>query len=404
MSDTYGSCVIVLDNATRNIAKSVSYLELSNYYHIVNDIEELGEQYKGMKVIIFESTILTKAVIPVLRELRYKYDFQFILMYSCDDIYTIANDICYQVRKCDYRIIDINLIYSVIVGDEVIFESYSKIDNSLFSFDTIVQSMSQEASSYLNSMYQTLLDAYIQIGTLTKQNTDLSEICNCYESVFSRIKAGVNDLQRYYDSIDVKAAEYETRLTTVYDKVISGEYNERPIILYFKEFQHIQGMDILLNILYFTLTVQYKRSCKVVKLLDSSNASQARFIPNTYVTMPNVYNLKDLLQHNFILKKGTYDLFFDTLLLNRTRLQFLIVHDMRGCTSLALHEDLIHSSICCATSEYHEMFKDITLLTESKAASKLYWNTKEYSKIPINERLFRLSAHPTVKAIIDSIL
>ena len=253
-------------------------------------------------------------------------------------------------------------------------------------------------------MYHSLLDCYTQYNSLLKNHIDLQGLCNGYEAIFNKVKKGVIQLQEYYDSVNIRASESETRLSADFDKIIDGEYPDRPIILYFKEFQHIQGMDVLLGVLHFVITVQYRRSCKVVKLLDSSNALQTRFVPNNYIFMQNSYNNRDILENSFIVKRGLYDLFFDMLLLNRSKLHVLIVHDMRGCTSLALNDRLIHASVCCATSEYKEVFTDVNLLTESKKASKLFWNTSEYSKVPVSERLFKLSAHPTVRALIDEIL
>ena len=403
MTDKMESCVVILDNVTRTLAKSISYFELSNYAYVLNDIDELNEIHKDMNVIIFESLLLTKASIPMLRDLRYRLGVNLILLYSDDELGHLGGSVCIT-KKCDYCVIDVNLIYSVIMHDDIVFEAYKNVGNALMSFPKFAASIKDEDSSSFKLLYQSLLDSTLQLDLITTERLRLQNLCSGYEATFEKIRKGVDSLQKYYDSINIRAAEYETRLTADYDKVVGGEYPERPIILYFKEFQHIQGMDILLNILHFVITVQYKHSCKVIKLLDSSNAMQARFIPDNYVFMQNTYNNRDIMENSFILKRGSYDLLFDTLLLNRSKLHILIVHDMRGCTSLALDDELIHSSVCCATSEYKDIFDGVNLLTENKKASKLYWNTSEYARMPVNERLFRLSAHPTITALIEGIL
>lgn len=403
MQDKIDSCAIVLDSTTRVLAKSISYIELANFAHVLSDVDEINEAYNGMPIIIFESLLMTKVSIATLRDLRYRFNIDFILIYSNDEIGSIATSVC-KLKKCDYRVIDVNLIYSVIMNDDVVFEAYKNVEHSIFSFRDIADDLNEKDTQYFKLMYHSLLDCYIQYNSLLKQYIDLQGLCDGYEAIFNKVKKGVTQLQEYYDSVNVRVSEYETRLSADFDKIVDGEYPNRPIILYFKEFQHIQGMDILLGVLHFVITVQYRRSCKVVKLLDSSNALQTRFIPSNYTFMQNSYNNRDILESNFIAKRGLYDLFFDLLLLNRSKLHILIVHDMRGCTSLALNDRLISSSVCCATSEYKQVFTDVNLLTESKKASKLFWNSSEYSKIPVSERLFKLSAHPTVRALIDEIL
>lgn len=397
------SCIILLDSSTRTLAKSISYTELSNIAYIVTDITEINNAYANMTVVLFESLIFSQTSIGVLRELKHLLNLKYILLYSNDDIVTLVSDIC-VLKKCDYRIIDHNLIYSVTMNDDIVFESYKHFGKPIFEFSQIANQVSENDFKFMNIMYQSLIDCYTQYNRLLEQHSNLQTVCESYEATFEKIKSGVKQLQEYYSTVDNRVSEFETRLSTDYDKIVVGEYPNKPIILYLKEFQHIPGIDILLNTIYFVVTVQYKHSCKIVKLLDSTNALQSMFIPNNYTYIQNTYNNRDILENDFILKRGVYDVFFDTLLLNRSSLYLLIVHDMRGCSSFALEENLIHTSIYCSSSEYSNIFDDVNLLTEDKNTSDLFWNSKEYNKISVKERLLKLSSHPTVTKIMDSIL
>ena len=140
MPEKIDSCVVVLDSTTRVVAKSISYVELANFAHVLSDIDEISEAYSGMPVIIFEALLMTKASIATLRDLKYRYNLEFILIYSSDDIGNIATSVC-QLKKCDYRVIDVNLIYSVIMKDDIVFEAYKTVEHSLFSFQDIAENL-----------------------------------------------------------------------------------------------------------------------------------------------------------------------------------------------------------------------------------------------------------------------
>ena len=95
---------------------------------------------------------------------------------------------------------------------------------------------------------------------------------------------------------------------------------------------------------------------------------------------------------------------FDLLLLNRAQLRYLIVHDMRGTSMLALDQTLIKSTIHLVSSEYKSFMQSDIILTESKKASELFWNNEVFNNIPVTKRLVALSSHPTVKKLLDKLM
>ena len=82
----------------------------------------------------------------------------------------------------------------------------------------------------------------------------------------------------------------------------------------------------------------------------------------------------------------------------------MIVHDIRGTSSLALDENLIRSTVHIVSSEYKQFFANESIITESKKASELFWNNELYRNIPVEKRLVALSAHPTVKKLLDKLM
>lgn len=397
------NCVVILDRDTKTLVENVAYMDLSNNATILTDINELNGSFTKMPVVLFESILLSTATLTMLRELKYKYEFNFILLYNDDNIAKIASSVC-TLYKCDYSNIDINLIYSVVMKDSIVYENYSKVVKHIDAFQHTYSTLPKEHKELFRTLYTDLIDIVGHHNSMLKQIQDLEHQLNVSEAEFARIKKGIIELNNYYDEIHDNVTEYETRLTSSYDKPVSGDYPDKPKILYLKEQQHLPGCDILLNTLYFVLTTQFNTSCKIVKLVDSSNAKGTRYLPDSYAIMQNVYNNKDVLSEDFILKRGPYDRVFDLLLLNRAQLRYLIVHDMRGTSSLALDESLIRSTVHIVSSEYKQFFQSESILTENKKAGDLFWNNEIYRNIPVEKRLVALSAHPTVKKLLDKLM
>ncbi len=396
-------CVVILDRDTKALVENVAYIDLSNNTTILTDINELNGSFAKMPVVLFESILLSSATLPVLRELKYKYEFNFILLYNNKDMAQIAESLC-TLYECDYSNIDINLIYSVVMKDTIVFENYIKVVHTIDSFRHVYNVLPKEHKELYKTLYTDLLDIIGQHNSMLKQTQDLEHQLSISRAEFSRIKKGIIELNDYYDAMHDSVTEYETRLTNSYDKPVSGDYPDKPKILYLKEQQHIPGCDILLNTLYFVLTTQFNTSCKIVKLVDSSNAKGTRYLPDSYAIMQNIYNNKDVLSEDFILKRGPYDQVFDLLLLNRAQLRYLIVHDMRGTSMLALDQTLIKSTIHLVSSEYKSFMQSDIILTESKKASELFWNNEVFNNIPVTKRLVALSSHPTVKKLLDKLM
>ena len=75
------NCVVILDRDTKTLVENVAYMDLSNNATILTDINELNGSFTKMPVVLFESILLSTATLTMLRELKYKYEFNFILLY-----------------------------------------------------------------------------------------------------------------------------------------------------------------------------------------------------------------------------------------------------------------------------------------------------------------------------------
>lgn len=402
MNDKLENCIVIIDSNTKSQVDSIAYIELSNNAIILNDINEITEVYTDYCVVLFEPIILTGVTLPYIRELKNKYNIRFILIGSDKELVSILESVC-EIELCNYKNIDINLIYSVIMKDMVILEYYKDTSEILNNYSCIEEKLPLDVRSYYKILYTNLLDILARYNSLLSINLNLQSENDSYRIILNKLKTGIKELHYYYSGLHNNLKEYQTSLTKSYEKTIKGDYPDRPTILYFKQHQHIPGFDILLNILYFVLSIQYKTSCKIVKLIDSSNALNSRYIPDKYTILQNTYNNKDVLINDFILKRGNYDLMFDLILLNRAKLKYLIIHDMRGTSSLALDNSLITSTVNLVSSEYLEFFNKDSVLTDVREIAEMFWNSMEYMRIPVQERLLKLSAHPTIINLLSKI-
>lgn len=403
MNSKLENCIVVIDRDTKAQVDSISYIEISNNAIILNDINEIAEIYSDYCVVLFEPIILSGVTLPYLRELKYKYNIRFILVGSDKNLLSILESVC-EIEFCNYKNIDINLIYAVVMKDMAILEYYTNTSEILSNYSSIQERLPIDAKDYYKILYTNLLDISSQYNHLLSENLILKSENDSYRVILEKMKKGVKELHQYYSEMHNNIKEYQTSLIKSYAKKVTGDYPDKPNILYFKQHQHIPGFDILLNIFYFVLSIQYKTSCKIVKLIDSSNALNTRYIPDKYTILQNTYNNKDVLINDFILKQGAYDLMFDLILLNRAKLKYLVIHDMRGTSSLALDNSLINSTVHLVSSEYLEFFDQESILTDVREIAEMFWNSMEYMRIPIEERLLKLSAHPTIVNLLTKIM
>lgn len=396
------SIVVLIDQFTKATVDTVTYDVLSKHAAVITDIRELGEEHYKSSIVIFEPSISVMVTPEILRELKDKFDITVYAVFQNEDVVRCLTGLVTPVRA-DYSDIGWNFIYAVVNNDLAILEPYQRSVKVLDSFAAIRSRIPEDVVEYFDRFRGTYMNMVSVTQDLLSQNAMLQETVDAQEIIGRQTIAGITELKALLDKSQDTVNAYEAMLSKSYTQVFGGFYPERPRVLYIKQFSHLSGIDTLLSILFAVLTKQYMSSCKVIKLVDSSNALAMRYIPNTYVPVTEAYNTSQILTNDFIMKLGGYNVMFDTLMLNRSGLDYLIVHDMRGVMGLALDAPLIDVRLNEMSSDYAVLGEYDSVLSDVGKQVDFPWSFKESRKYT-GTGVIKLTNHPTVGLILDRLI
>ena len=248
-------------------------------------------------------------------------------------------------------------------------------------------------------MYFSYISMASELDRLISKNAKLEETVANYHSLGRRTSGAIKELHKLLDEATAENRSMCAALSESYDVTFSGAYADRPRVLYIKSVSHLSGIDSLLMLLYTVCVKQYKTSCKIVKLVDSANASSVRYVPQAYVPLTDSYNTHDLLVNDFVVSLGAYNLLFGLLMLNRSALEVLIVHDCRGSMNDALDSSLVDLKLVEMSGDYAVLGEYDNILSDLPTAP-FVWNFNEASKYTGTNSV-KLTNHPSVAKIFD---
>lgn len=400
-SGIVSNVVVLLDQFTRNATESVMYDTLVKHTTVITDIREITDNNRGCNLVIFEPAVPCVVARDTLQFVTEEYDVTVYLIYQleavADSLYPLV-----QAVKANYKRLEWNLIYAVVNKDSAILEPYETSSQVIKEFTNLVSGLSVEAAGPVNQLYLSYLTLAASYRNLLTINSELEETLANYKSVSTRMTTAMKELRVLFDSVVSDNRTYCAMLSESYDTMFSGIYPDRPRVLYIKTVSHLSGVDNLIMVLYSVLTKQYKASCKVVKLVDSANASSLRYVPNIYFPLTDSYSTADVLTNDFLMSLGAYNLLMGLLMLNRSRLDYLIIHDMRGIINHAIDAALYDLCLHEVSQDYAILGEYDNILSDCKQAT-YYWNFGEVSEYT-GTNVMKIAHHKTVSAILDSIM
>lgn len=396
------SLVILIDQFTKSTAHTITYDALSKHAAVITDIRELGEENFKSDVVIFEPAVSTVVTREILEELVPKLELKVHVVYQDDLIIEALRGLVDPI-KASYNDINWNFIYAVVNKDFAILEPYQKSEEMLDSFQAVRARLAPDMVEYMDRFRGTYLTLCQRTNQLLDTNCRLREEFEAQRVIGMQTVAGLTELKALLDASQDKCNSYEALLSKSYDEVFGGFYPERPRVLYIKEISHTAGVDTFISILFSVLTQQYKSSVKVIKLVDSSNALSMRYVPNNYVAITDPYNTAELFTNDFLMKVGAFNVMFDILMLNRSGLEYLIVHDMRGSMKTALDPTLIDLRINEISADYAVLGEYDNALSDLGKHCAFPWSYKECRRYT-GSQVVKLAGHPTIKAVLDQLM
>lgn len=394
--------IVLIDRFTKDTVGSITYDTLSKHAVVITDIREIGDEHFRGHVVIFEPCVSAIVTPEILQEVISKFEVTVHLVYQHSEVVAPIINLVSAI-KADYSDLSWNFVYAVVNEDLAILEPYQRSVKILDGFSAFKQRIPADMQEYMDRFRGSYLDLVARTGDIIAEISHLRTVAQAQEAIGRQTIAGLVELKGLLDRSQDKVNAYEALLSKEYAKVFAGFYPERPRVLYIKKISHISGVDTLLSVLFAVLTKQYRSSCKVIKLVDSGNALDMRYIPNTYVAVTDPYNTAELFSNDFLMKLGAYSVMFDTLMLNRSGLEYLIIHDMRGTMSTALDSTLIDLRLNEISSDYAVLGEYDNVLSDQGRFVTFPWSFKECQKYT-GSNVVKLANHPTIAAILDLLI
>lgn len=394
--------LVLIDQLTKDTVWKASYDAISKKSKVVRDIREISASNNGSTLIVFEPSFLFVITKEIASHLIDRFDIKIIAVYQDEKMHgCLGNEVNYF--KCNYGDINWNLIYGLVQSDFAILEPYQNSLEIIDSFSSIRDKVTPDIAEYLTRFRGTYLTLLNAVNSLSEINDKLQTDLDIAEHLSNRSIKGLKEMKHLLDLSMDKIKSYELLLSKTYDECVTTFYPDRPNVLYIKRISHLSGIDLFISVLFSTITTQSKLSCKVVKLLDSSNARTISYVPRTYFPITDTYNTSDILTNEFIMKIGSFKVMFDTLLSNRSGLDILIVHDMRSSIQDALSPDLINLKLNEITSDYLILGEYDNTLSDTGSNVDYEWDYRAIKKYT-GSKLSQLVNHPTITKVLDNII
>lgn len=390
---------VLIDPFTKNTVDSVTYDALSKHVTIITDIREITDIQHGADVVLFEPAINVVVTPEILDEFIESIEIKPHLFYQSEQNIVLLKDKCHCI-KADYSVIDWNIVYAAVKSDEAILEPYQRSIRVLDAYKAVEDKIPDDMRDYITRFHASYMDLAYIVSKLTSENARLQEVVEAQERIGQQAIAGIVELKTLLTASQDKCNAYETILSKSYDVTKGGFFPDRPRVLYIKSISHVAGMDTLISVLFSVLKAQYKASVKVVKLVDAGMAQQLRYVPDYYVHIQDSYNTGVLLENEHLLKLGAHSMMFDTLLLNRSGLEYLIVHDMRSTLNSALDSTLVDLRLNEMSADYAQLGEYDNVISDAKKNVLFPWPFADIQK-HTGTKSIRLVNHPTVVSILE---
>lgn len=403
MNDTMsGNVVVLIDPYTRKSVESITYDALAKHVTVITDVREITDANYACDFVFFEPAVPAVVTPAIVSEFVSMYGVKPHLVYSTPEVAEAFGGQIHAV-SASYKALEWNLVYAVIHNDLAVLEPYQRSRDASVKFAELIDGLPAECKDPVGRLYTSYLELSHTVSTLLESNALLRETVDNYRSVGSKTSAAIEELKKLLQDAVQQNQTYCAMLSESYDVTFNGMYADRPRVLYIKTISHLSGIDNLLMVLYAVLTKQYRVSCKVVKLVDSANAVSIRYVPNVYVPLSDSYNTYDVLSNDFVMNLGAYNILMNLLMLNRSGLDILIVHDMRGTMNSALDSSLVDLQLHEISGDYSVLGEYDNVLTDVGKGAQFVWKYEDVMEYTGTETS-KLANHPTIAHIMDFLI
>ncbi|MEY8333119.1 hypothetical protein AALB53_08445 [Lachnospiraceae bacterium 47-T17] len=353
--------IVLLDDNSKAIIKTNVSAMLSNGVIFITSLLEItGALLKETnKVVVLEGFLELNRSISDLLLYKQVLNLQYFYLGSSARWFSIMKDYA-TCFKCDIALLDFSIIQAALYQDKSL-ESDSNVNNFSDCIE-IAQSVLKNSAKEddrivkLSNGLLAVLEREKMLKTTLQEKLDLLKYQSNEYAQMCKLKDTV--LEDYRDVIKSSVAlnkslqQYEISMTrNIYRKFNLHVYNNRPSILYFKEYEELPQLDLLIETLTSIFRLQEQKSVKVLRLYDNSGNRKVDVLPEYYKVIFNRYYSKDILASDYICKTGDYSKVVDTLLTNRINVDVLIIIDCKDHNDIIL--DGLSLQFCLCRDEIH---------------------------------------------------
>jgi hypothetical protein len=242
------------------------------------------------------------------------------------------------------------------------------------------------------------------VNELKKRNSNL-------ETLNSKIRVDRDLLLTGYKQIlNETAAEqamlkqYEAVFTSdVYAKVRMHDYSNRPMVIYFKEYEDFLNLDEMIETLFSVFVMQERKTVKVLRFFDSSTSKKMLTVPEYYTKLYNEYSMADVLSNDYVCKSGDYRRILDKVLLNETGVDILIVIDSKDYNDTILSGMPLQMNLCREVGHLNAFHLNAvnTLVNTGDEESKYFWGRYDTEGMTDEDKFLFLSSRRSIRNIVD---
>lgn len=411
MVETGVTAIMLLDNDSRLVIKTNISIFGNQGIRFIENLDEITDEFVeySHNLIVLEGFMQTPSALANLELYRQLYALDITFLGSSqyfDSIGELAY--CFE---CNLATLDIDVIQSALYRDSAQIEKSSP---NYFSQVKTAQMIVDRHGEYKQDLVN-VAKAYLAVcdlqGTLGSEKRVLEEHSRQLKAENEQLQLSYRRLMASYREIikDAKRMNrslkrFESIFTQdVYDKIRLHDYVNRPLVLYFKEYEDFIGLDSMIETLVSVFKLQERKSVKVVRLFDSSSSKKILTVPTYYKVLHNHYLGSDIIGSEFICKSGNYKHLLDKILLNEVGLNVLIIVDSKDYEDIVISGTTGYFSLC-RSQEHADAFglsEKNTLINFGDDDSERVWSNYETTGMSNNEKMVFLSSKPIIRNILE---
>lgn len=409
--------ILLIDDLSRKYIKG-NPVDLTYYnVHIITDFKDINEELlsKTRKVILLNDIIKKSGALSTLRLYKDLFDLEYYYI-GDEDIYLgLMSDYatCYKMNIAG---LNPDMIQAVVFNDSAVIDKF-EVPRDLSSRSALtakeilntsgiplnIRSLAEEHLELLNA-----LNSAVSINSRTKELYNETNLyVNKLEGDIKKAEDFVSELLHKFNKFNADTRQYESLWSRdFYTKLHLSDYPDRPIILYLKEYEELDGLDILLYWLYQMFTIQLRVPTKIVKLYDSADAKRLRIQPNAFTVLGNKYTLSDITSNEFditgkteksdlLVKVGDYTKLLDILLTNKERKGLLIIVDHKLKEDTVVIGSTLQYCLCRNANHINAYSLGDNTITNN-GSGDLVWNLKD---LPTMEGRYMSEVLPEISAL-----